>query len=74
VLHERIDRVLEVVVLFLLDPALVARLRPAALVVLPEDEIVDLLDLPQPVGPAARAERLAANAGSPPGWAAVGAA
>jgi hypothetical protein len=53
VAHQRIARVLEVVVLLLLDPALVASLGPAALVVLAEDVVVDLLDLPEALGRAA---------------------
>ncbi len=60
VLHQRLGRVLQVVVLLLLDPALVARLRPAALVVLAEDHVVDLLDLAQALGGAAEDARVAA--------------
>src|SRR5215208_1967187 len=59
VLHQHLARVLEVVVLLLLDPALVARLGPAALIVLSEDEVVDLLDLPQAIGRAAEDARVA---------------
>ena len=47
VAHQRVARVLEVVVLLLLDAALIAGLGPAALVVLAEDLVVDLLDLPE---------------------------
>ena len=49
VLHQHVGRVLEVVVLLLLDAALVARLRQPALVVLAEDRVVDLVDLAHPV-------------------------
>jgi hypothetical protein len=60
VAHERVAGVLEVVVLLLFDPALVARLRPAALVVLAEHVVVDLLDLAEAVGRAAEDARVAA--------------
>jgi hypothetical protein len=58
--HQCVAGVLEVVVLLLLDPALVARLGPAALVVLPEDVVVDLLDLPEALGGAAEDAGVAA--------------
>ena len=47
VAHQRLSRVLEVVVLLLLDAALIAGLGPTALVVLAKDLVVDLLDLPE---------------------------
>ena len=53
VAHERLARVLQVVVLLLLDATREARLGPAALVVLAEHGVVDLLDLTQAVGRAA---------------------
>ena len=48
--EQRGERVREVVELLLLDPALVARLRPAALVVLAVDVVLDPVDLLEPVG------------------------
>ena len=60
VTHQRVARVLEVVVLLLLNPALVARLRPATLVVLPEHLVVDLLDLSEALWRASQDARVPA--------------
>ena len=43
--EEHVERVAEVIELLLLDPALEALLRPAALVVLAVDVVLDLVDL-----------------------------
>src|SRR5215211_539319 len=60
VLHEGVGGVLQVVGLLLLDAALVASLRPPALVMLAEDCVVDLLNLSQPVGRASEDAYVAA--------------
>ena len=60
VAQQRVAGVLQVVVLLLLDAALVARLRPAALVVLAGHVVVDPLDLAKAVGAAAEDARVAA--------------
>src|SRR5687768_16277646 len=60
VAHQGLGGVLEMVRLLLLDATLEARLRPAALVVLAEDDVVDLLYLAQAVGRTLEDARVAA--------------